>query len=383
MPRIRLTLSLTLMSLGGIPAMTGQEATAAGLHAKPPPAPTATPAPVQPLDGGTIYYKGASGDGLRAIAPDGSGDQAVNGVTGMSYTRPSQKLHLGERWYLALRPSNNYWSPGFFPGGADGGRLYDLNLVRESDPLNPIALTNNGDACIQMWADHKMYDWAADANGVADGAVSWLGTQWADDDNNGTCDRVVDGGVFRGSLTIAADGTVTFTQPTAPEVVVGLAGNETQAEAFDWSPGGDAVSYVIHSGSQMGLWVASATGASRIYSSWANLPDWSPDQDTGASGQQTQIAFHGVIGGASSGNYATYVVSPNGSGLAEVARGALAKRSTPAVYNMLVQWSPAGSHLAYVEASSAGWKLRTVQRNAGNNTVLLNPVGWLNGWVGD
>ncbi len=383
MTAMRLALPLALVGLVGALAATQVEASQAGTLAKPPPAPTATPAPVQPLDGGTIYYRGASGNGLRAMAPNGTGDRAITGVTGMGYTRPSQQLHAGERWYLALRPSSNSWSPGFFPNGADGGRLYDLDLVRESDPLNPIALTSNGGACIQMWADHKMYDWAADANGLADGAVSWLGTRWADDNNDGTCDRVLDGGVFRATLTIAADGAVTFTQPTSPEVVVGLAGNETQAEAFDWSPGGDAVSYVIHSGSQMGLWVASATGASRIYSSWANLPDWSPDQDTGASGQQTQIAFHGVIGGASSGNYATYVVSPNGSGLAEVARGALAKRSTPAVYNMLVQWSPAGSHLAYVEASSAGWKLRTVQRNGGNNSVLLNPVGWLNGWARD
>ncbi len=379
--RIALTAIASLIAVSivalGVPAGPGGTASAA----KPPPAPTATPA--QPMDGGTIYYRSASDNGMRAIAPDGSGDRAITGVSGMGYPRPSQNLHAGDRWYLTLRPSSNYWSPGFFPGGADGGRLHDLDLVRESDPLNPIALTSNGGACIQMWADSKMYDWATDANGLTDGAVSWLGTRWADDNDDGSCDRVVDGGVFRTALSIAADGSVTITQPTAPEVVVPLAGSETQAEAFDWSPGGDAVSYVVKSGSETGLWVASSAGASRIYSGWADLPDWSPDQDAGAPGPQTQIAFHGPIGGASGGNYATKVINPNGTGLIEVARGALAKGTKPAVYNLLVQWSPAGSHLAYVEASSSGWKLRTVQRNGGGNTVLLSPVGWLNGWVSD
>jgi hypothetical protein len=343
---------------------------------EPPPEPPA-------LDGGAIYYREWGADLLHAVAPDGTGDQTLPAIPG-GYTRPSKVLHAGDRWYLALRPSTSYWSPGFFPGGGDGGRRYELDLIRESDAANPIALTDNGGACIQMWSDSKMFDWAVDASGVVDGAVSWLGTRWADDDGDGSCDRVLDGGVFRSQLVIAADGAVKFTQPTGPEIPIALDGNEVSAEDFDWSPDGAHVSYTTWLAGQLpGLWVADAGGSTRIYTDYARLPAWSPDLDAGQAGAQSRIAFHSGIGGAD-GNYATYTIAPDGSSLVEITRGQTARGRKPAVYHWLAQWSPAGTHLAYLVSSSGEpWKVRIVSADGAVDTPLVDQAGWLNGWSSD
>jgi len=360
--------------------------------------PTATPPPA-PLDGGTIYFRANHLDGsnaheLRRIAPDGTGNAAVAGITSGGGTRPSRRLHHGERWHVTLREPDGV--VGFFPGGPSGGRLWELDLVRESDLLR-VPLTDLAGACIQIWGGEPgiRYDWTYDATGQKDGAIGWLGARWEDLDADGTCDQVAEGGVFRGAVSIDASGNVSFAQPAAPEVDVALSGTSTRAAEFTWAPDGQRMAYVDSSGSD--LWVVDALGNRQmIFNGRVFDVAWSPDLDPGTAGLQTKIAFTGAVSGRNGqdSERGTYTINPDGTGRLRLASAPLQKKSSdPFVVHFEAHWSPVGTHLIYTERETSQSSPITIVEEvhrvtAGGTgdvvlvgTVAYRPVGL--GWTVD
>lgn len=344
---------------------------------------TATPSPA-PLDGGTIYFRANHLDGsnpfeVRSIAPDGTGNAAVAGVDSSGGTRPSRRLHHGQRWHVMLREPDGV--VGFFPGGGSDGRLWELDLVRESDLLR-VPLTDFGGACIQLWGGAGVrYDWTVDAAGQLDGAIGWLGTRWEDVDDNGTCDQALDGGIFRGEVAIDGAGNVAFDQPAAPEIDVALNGATTRASEFSWAPDGQQVAYVNTSGSD--LWVVNALGNhTMIFNGRVFSVAWSPDLDPGTAGLQSKIAFTGAVSApnGSDSELGTYTIAPDGTGRVRLAEAKKQKKSSdPFIIHQAVHWSPAGTYLTFTErVTSSGFsiveRLRRITASGGNDTVLVDTV---------
>lgn len=386
-PRAALSsLALAALALAVAPSQVAE----GGSRAKPPPPSPTTPVP---LDGGTIYYveRGVSNGAIHSIAPDGTNDTVVSGIDSAGGTRPSRQLHNGTRWFVTLREANGV--PGFFPGGPSDGRLWELDVVPEGG--TPVPLTDNAGSCINIWGDGVQYDWATDASGQIDGAISWLGARWEDTDNNGSCDQIVEGGIFRGEIDIDAAGNVTFSQPTQAEVGVALSGNSTLAASFAWAPDGQQVAYT-HS-STRDLWVVNGAGQhSMIFNGRTFSLSWSPDLDLGTAGLQSRIAFTGAVSSPSGADseLGTYTILPNGTGRLRIGSAKLQKRSSdPFEFHFSVHWSPAGNQLIYVHRFSYSnpvtiiERLHRVNANATNNVVLLDTVGGIRphalGWAVD
>lgn len=380
-----LALALTLAILASAVSVT--QAADERTQAKPTKTPTATPAPTAPpppLDGGTVYYyeSGTTTMAMHKIQSDGSQDTLVGGITGAGGTQPSRQKHNGERWFVTLRDLNG--TPGFFPGGASGGRLWELDLVREGD-LARFPLTDFAATCIHMWGGDPgiRYDWAPDASGQIDGAIAWLGARWEDVDDDGDCDQPVEGGIFRGAVSIDGSGNVAFSQPTAPEVVVALSGTSTRAGEFAWAPDGQKVAYKDKSGED--LWVATVGGSrSMIFggrlSSFFPI-NWSPDLDPSTAGYQARIAFTGAVTGSNGADTerGTYTIAPDGSGRVRIATAKLPKKSSdPTIWHYAAYWSPAGNQVAYTERiysynpTAVAERLHRVNASGTNDVVLVD-----------
>jgi hypothetical protein len=219
------------------------------------------------------------------------------------------------------------------------------------------------------------FDWAPDNSGTLDGAVSFIGTRWADDDGSGTCDRPVDGGIFRGAISIDGAGDVSFIQPTSPEIVVPLIADGTSAEEFDWAPDGLQVAY---SRSEPGMWVATAAGTEQIYDESVLDLAWSPDLDLDTAGLQTLIAFHGwrfpQCGQAS----LTYVMETDGSGLTLVAGCESGRKSSTG--HIAVDWSPTGTHLMETTTDDP-WSIQIMAAGGSGQVTLVS--GSRGTWVGN
>jgi len=381
-------MTLALATLAS--AVTATQAAGDRPQAKPPSNPTATPVP-PPLDGGSIYYGhylSATGTyTVHEIDPDGSGDVTVADLDGLA--RPSRQLHNGTRWFLRTQDID---TPGFFPGGASNGRLFELELLTEGG--TPIPLTDNAGSCIQMWGGGSgvRFNWAPDGTGQVDGAISWVGTRWEDVDDNGSCDQVVDGGIFRGAISIDGSGNVSFTQPTQPEIAVDLSGTSTRAAEFAWAPDGQQVAYKNSSGDD--LWVASVGGGhSMIFNGITFDISWSPDRDPLTAGYQTRIAFTGRVLGNNGAEQerGTYTIAPDGTGRLRIAVGKTQKGTGSWSHHTAVHWSPAGTHLTYTDSFHDSTTTRTLRRlSAGGqgNVVLVTLIGSTNnltglGWTTD
>lgn len=389
MHRVTLASALVLAATLGI--------TGSGKAAAARPTPTPTPPPT-PLDGGTIHYyeSGTLNTAIHEIRPDGTGDALVPGIEFTGGSKPSRQLHNGDRWYVALRDPNG--TPGFFPGGATDGRLWELDLVRESD-LARFPLTDFAGACIHLWGGGPgvRYGWAPDATGLVDGAISWIGSRWEDVDHNGTCDQPVEGGIYRGAVSIDGGGNVSFSQPATPDVAVALSGMATRAAEFAWATDGQRVAYKDASGED--LWVATVGGArSMIFGGRVShfFPiAWSPDLDPGTAGYQARIAFTGSVtssGGADT-ERGTYTIAPDGTGRVRIADAKLPKRSSdPDIYHYGAYWSPAGNQVIYTRRTytsnptAVTEQLHRVNANGTNDVVLVDTnsayspfgIGWAN-----
>lgn len=359
------------------------------------PAPTATPPPA-PLDGGTIYLRANHLDGsnpheMRVVEPDGTGNAAIAGISAQGGTMPSRTLHHGDRWFVTLRDPDGV--PGFFPGGPSNGRLWELDLVRERDLLR-VPLTDLGGACINLWGGGPgvRYDWTYDAAGQRDGAIGWIGARWEDVDDDGTCDQIAEGGVYRAAVSIAADGSVTFAQPASPEIVVPVSGTSTRASEFTWAPDGQRMAYV----DSQDLWTVDAAGNRQVVFDGRTFSlDWSPDLDPLAAGFQTRIAFTGAVSARNGldSELGTYTILPDGSNRLRLGSAKLQKKpSDPFEAHFAVHWSPTGSHLIYTHRISSLSPTSIVERihrvtaaGTGNvvivDTVDYRPFGL--GWAAD
>lgn len=325
--------------------------------------------PPPEIDGGTIYYfdEDTRPSDVYRVDPYGANDTLVDTSAATEFLLPSKTLHAGSRWFVTIRAG---YAPGFFPGGASDGRLFELDLVREGDPT-PVPLTSNGAACIQMWGRGPgvRFDWVPDADGRVDGAIAFLGSRWVDSDGDGSCDQPVDGGIFRGALSIDATGGVSFAQPTAPELVLpllttsGLNGTSTTGAEFDIAPDGRRFAYVESDGSEAvsDLWVVDASGArSLVFGDRPSRVAWSPD------GQR--LAFTGATSDRRGADKTrgTYTIAADGSDLRQVADAKIPKKpSAPFVFHDTVDWSPTGAQILFTERVSEGFPLapvRTVYR---------------------
>lgn len=387
-------LALILALASAALATTATQAAGSGDRARPPAA-TATPSTPIPLDGGTIYYFdiGSRNGPVHAMDPDGTNDTVVPGIDSEGGSKPSRMLHNGVRWYVTLREVDGV--VGFFPGGPSDGRLWELDVVPEGGA--PIPLTDNAGACINIWGGGPgvRFDWVPDAGGQADGAISWLGSRWVDTDNNGTCDQIVDGGVFRGEIDIDTSGNVSFTQPTQAEVDVPLGGMSTRAAEFAWAPDGRQLAYDDVNGSD--LWVVDPAGnRSMIFNGRVSVffpIDWSPDLNASSPGYQGRIAFTGAVSGPNGADteIGTYTIAPDGTGRVRVASAKLQKKSSdPFEFHYFVHWSPSGNQLIYLHRSYYSnptvviERLYRVNANGTNNVLLVDssgnfrpfPMGW-------
>jgi len=300
------------------------------------------------------------------------------------FARPSRQLHNGSRWFVTFREGD---VPNFFPGGPSSGRLVELDIRSEGG--TPVPLTDNAGACIQIWGSDPgaRFEWAPDASGQMDGAISWIGTRWEDVDNNGSCDQVVDGGIFRGAISIDGSGNVSFSQPTAPEVAVALNGAQTEAAELAWAPDGQQVAFSSpgpQAGTGNALWVANTSGSrSSIFSGRIYDLSWSPDQDPASPGAQTRIAFTGRVLGANGSEQerGTYTIAPNGTGRTRIAAGRVQKSTGPWSHHTDVHWSPAGSQVLYTEMyvdTTTTRRLRRVNAGGTNDVVLVTLTGSTN-----
>lgn len=338
---------------------------------KPAPTPT-TPPPPPPLDGGTLHYAEQGGPGIvHELAPDGSGDRVVAGVTldnSLIGTKPSPALHNGTRWFAFAQAANG--GAAYFP---DGRPLFDVFVTFEGAP-GPLQLTGNGAACVSMYGPSGVYlDWAPDAGGQVDGAVAFVGKLWTDAGNGGSpCDTAGATGIFRAELTFDGAGSVTgiVAQPAAPEFAV-------SADSFAFRPDGQQVAYE----SNRKLFLApDPTGIGQFGANYVAVGGlaWSP---TGA-----KIAFAG-------GSDGTFTINPDNTGLTRLAQGRLAKRSgQSSLIHRNVSWSPNGTHLIYTEyetwygTSNYTYRVRRMTATGADNVALptIGPKGGFSlGWGAD
>lgn len=394
------TLTLGMLALvlaDGLAAMPVAQA------AKPPPAPTATPAP---LDTGWVYSFGGAGTD-RAIyrtSPDGATNGVVAGAPadygwfvtdpppvagGGSVGRPSHLRHDGSRWYLAFR-----WDSAdvVFPNANGGSTALDVDAVRQGDAAG-VTLTSSRASCIHIVGESAA--WASNTAGAPDTVVTWLGAQWADQDGDpaGTCETLVAGGIFRANLSY--DGAGAVVGASAPVLAVPVpmntSTNRPDVLFFSWSPDGAQVAYTRESNGDLYVAPAGSSVANHVMvaaGTYRNV-DWSPDQDAATAGLQTTIAFSGWGSGVKVKG-GVWAVKPNGSGLtllAEAVRGSTVQYAHQTPY-----WSPKGTHLAYEEHQSQ-WgayythTIRRMAKDGSGNVVLVaespaQPIHSLLGWEG-
>ncbi|MFN2250442.1 MAG: PKD domain-containing protein [Anaerolineae bacterium] len=321
-------------------------------------------------DEGWIYYFGYENSD-RAVfrsAPDGTVSETVadapvdygcdipecnpgSGDVGV----PSHETHDGDRWYVAHR----WTSPDvIFPNvaGPYSQVALDVEIVREGDSAG-ITLTNSKSSCLYV---SGMPQWAPDSDGHVDGAVSWLGAQWADLDGDPDCETFVQAGVFRAELTYGAAGAITGAAAPVLEVPLEVddSNNLSDVPTFDWSPDGASVAYITNPQvyavdgyvfiANVGDPVSSHTP---IVAGSLSALDWSPDMDP-APGLQTSIVFSGRRGKWHR-DVGMWRVDPDGSDLTLLKAGRDAKnQSQTSIYLIAPLWSTDGAQVAYVERES-------------------------------
>lgn len=350
---------------------------------KPPSEPT--PVPV-PLDGGWIYHSAQTPDKeIHRSAPDGSSNAEVIGapadygcpLPGQCFVgKPSDQTHDGDRWYVSHAVQTlDVVFPNIPYNGA--GYAYDIDAVREGSGSG-VTLLDGKASCIHSYHDNSLM-WTTDGAGARDGAISWIGTQWADldGDPNGDCESYVSAGIFRAELVYDASGAITGA--TAP--VLALEMPYDSVNSYAWSP--DAASIAYTSG---GLYVAAvgspAASHSLVAEGGYGDVDWSHDG--------TRIAFVGrdAHRNPRKAKHGTLTVSPDGSGLTLVVQ-----RADDNFAHFRPSWSPADTHLTYMEREfpSSGFgaptdALRVVQANGAGDSVIVTESAGLDivqglGWV--
>jgi hypothetical protein len=386
----RLGNTAILLGVACLPLMAGTARAAGGSASARPPAPPPPP----PLDSGWVYHYGID-NSVRTIyrsSPDGSIQGAVAGAPaeyslGPSVGTPSKLRHNGSRWYLALSGDNfDIVFPGLAganPGGP--GVAEEIDAVREGDTVG-LRLTDNRAACIAVFpggASTARPMWTTNAAGVRDAALSWVGTQWADVDSNpDDCESFVGAGIFRADLLYDGSGAVTGIGPAVLAVPLGVRSDMTpDLSDFGWSPNAASVAYTRRPDSGGGALMVAAAGSpvsshTQVVAGRYYDVEWSPDQDAATAGLQTTIAYTGwnaamkVKGGV-------WGIQPNGSGVKLLAE---AKQGSTSYVHYSPMWSPAGSHLAYVEAGSGGGlpspgirQVRRMAKDGSGNVVLVSP----------
>lgn len=323
--------------------------------------------PPPPLDAGWIYYYGNVGYDrhIGRVSPDGATYGTIAGAPadygcftpepcGGSVGVPGVATHDGDRWYAAR---SHYASAIVFPGSGGNRVAVDLDVVREGDDPG-LRLTDHTAACINVDGGPT---WVAGAGGQADAALSWVGSQWQDADMDGVCETFVAAGFFLATLDYDTDGAIVGMDPATLVVPApwDASGGRPDVRDFDWSPDGSQVAYTSENGPAPGsLRVADLgdplSAHQTIVSQTLFDVDWSPDQDAAASGVQSTIAVTGwSISGKLRGG--VWTVAPDGSGLtltAEARQGKNSRQTSHIFYTP--RWSPAGSHLAYVDYEHGG-----------------------------
>lgn len=352
---------------------------------------TKTPTTPPVLDSGWVYYFGLD-NGTRKIyrsSPDGSTQGEVPGAPGEyglgpTVGMPSDLRHDGSRWYLAATADN---LDVVFPGlaGASlgtGGIALEIDVIREGATAGT-RLTNLRDACIALVegeASATMPQWARSAAGARDAAVTWVGTQWADQDSNpADCEAFVGAGIFRADLVYDSSGAITGIGTPTLALPLGVR-SDLMPDLYDywWSPNAASVAYTRRPGSSGGVLMVAAAGSpvsshTQLAAGTYYHVAWSPDQDATAVGLQTTIAFTGWSP-ATKKTGGVWGIQPNGSGLTLLAS---AKVGTTYNVHYTPMWSPAGSHLAYVEAVSSPFpgyrQVRRMAKDGSGNVVLVAP----------
>lgn len=342
-----------------------------------------------PLDTGWVYHYGFD-NGVRKIfrsSPDGGTQGAVAGAPGEyglgpSVGMPSELRHDGSRWYLAIAYDNN---DIVFPGmGTQGLAAGEIDAVREGDAVGT-RLTDNRSACIALTPSNASTArpiWVNNAAGTRDASVSWVGVQWADQDSNPTdCETFAGAGIFRADL-VYTGGVVTGIGTPVLAVPLGMRSDGMpDVVDFGWAPDAGAAAYTLTSGSSGGALMRAVTGSplgshTQLAAGTYYDVEWSPDQDAAAAGLQTTIAYTGwSSGGKVRGG--VWGIQPNGSGVKLLAE---AKQMTSSYVHYSPMWSPAGSHLAYVEAGSGGGlgfpgirQVRRMAKDGTGNAVIVSP----------
>lgn len=377
-----LSLPLGLALVAGALLAPSQHAAARSGAAAKPPAPTATPLP---LDDGWIYSFGGVGT-ARAVYRTAPGGSTLDPVPGApadygadltppgdgSFGVPSHLRHDGSRWYAAYR-----WDSAdpVFPNAGDHTVAAELDAVREGATAG-VPLTANRAACIYVLGTFPT--WTSSAAGTPDAGASWVGAQWADQDAdaNHTCETLVSGGIFRADLVYDTAGAIVGAGAATLAVPVPMtSANVPDVVSFSWSPDGSQVAYTRSSDGDLYLAATGSpvSGHVRLATGTYRNVDWSPDQDAVTAGLQTTIAFSGG-GSGSNAKSGIWAIKPNGTGLvllAEAVQGRTVRYAHQTPF-----WSPAGTHLAYEEhqlqiGATYTHTIRRMAKDGSGNVVLV------------
>jgi hypothetical protein len=215
---------------------------------------------------GTIYYidTGRETNYLWGMGADGSNKTEV-GKWGY-FAVPSRGIHNGYRWHITTLSI-----PGsFYP---DGSQRFEVFATRGD--FHPV-LNSNSETLVQLTDDPTLQPTFPWFRGAAwfpgDLRISFRARRWV-----GTVP--VEGGIYTADLTYREDGNIMglAAQPTTPAIASPLDSTGWPTVGYhSWDPTGLRVVYT--DSAAPGLWIANLTTntRTRIVSTSASYPDWSP-----------------------------------------------------------------------------------------------------------